>query len=217
MLIIECSDSLGNIMSYKKLFQSIGLIVCLNLLTACTVTDLDAEGNPIIPKDPNAVVSFADFTLPEVADQLWLPKVFPEATQDFTSWESIKSQLDNQKITSKQSFFVRLEGTIDSVELGKMKGVIKLNVDDTDIDLQVGRIIKGNAIRDASKYVLFDDFKNQIRFAQISRELNNLAMASIGEPDASWVGEKATVIAAITIDQNVISDAVPMQITRGGK
>ncbi len=204
-------------MSYKKLFHCIGLIACLNLLTACTVTDLDAEGNPIIPKDPNAVVSFADFTLSEVADQLWQPKILPEATQAFTPWESIKSQLDTQQINTKQSFFVRLDGTIDSVELGKMRGVITLRVGDTDIDLQVGRIIKGNAIRDASQYVLFDDFKNQIRFAQISREFNNRAMAAIGEPDASWVGETASVIAAITIDQNVISDAVPIQITRGGK
>ncbi|MBU1294932.1 MAG: DUF2291 family protein [Gammaproteobacteria bacterium] len=204
-------------MSYKKIFQFIGLIACLNLLTACTVTDLDADGNPIIPKNPNAAVSFADFTLSEVADQLWEPKVFPEATQEFTPWESIKSQLDAQQIDTKQSFFVRLDGTIESVDLGKMRGAITIKVGDTNIDLQVGRIIKGNAIRDASKYVLFDDFKNQIRFAQISREFNNRAMASVGEPDSSWVGEKATVIAAITIDQNTISDAVPIQITRGGK
>jgi predicted lipoprotein len=204
-------------MSYKKLFQFIGLITCLSLLSACTVTDLDADGNPIIPKDPNAKISFADFTLPEVADQLWEPKVFPEATQEFTSWESIKSQIDAQEITTKQSFFVRLDGTVKSVDMGKMKGLITMNVGDTDIMLQVGRIIKGNAIRDASKYVVFDDFKNQIRFAQISRQFNNRAMASIGKPDPSWAGKKATVIAAITVDQNTIKDAVPMQISFGGK
>ncbi|NVK74768.1 MAG: DUF2291 family protein [Oceanospirillaceae bacterium] len=204
-------------MSYKKFFQFIGLIACLSLLSACTVTDLDAEGNPIIPKDPNAKISFADFTLPEVADQLWEPKVFPEATKEFTPWESIKSQLDAQQIVNKQSFFVRLDGTIENVNLGKMKGVITINLGDTKIDLQVGRIIKGNAIRDASKYVVFDDFKNQIRFAQISREFNNRAMESIGKPDPSWAGKKATVIAAITVDQNIIKDAVPMQISFGGK
>lgn len=204
-------------MSYKKLFPFIGLIACLSLLTACTVTDLDADGNPIIPKDPNAVVSFADFTLSEVADQLWEPKILPEATQEFTPWENIKPQLDTQQINTKQSFFVRLDGTIENVKSGKVRGEITIKVGDTNIDLQVGRIIKGNAIRDASKYVLFDDFKNQIRFAQISREFNNRAMASIGEPDSGWVGKKAMVIAAITIDKNTISDAVPMKITIGGK
>ena len=204
-------------MSYKKYFQFIGLILCLNFLAACTVTELDADGNPILPKDPNAIVSFQDFTLSEVADQLWQPKVFPEATQDFVSWDSIKSQLDAQQIITKQSYFVRLNGTVESVDLGRIKGIIKLKVGDTRIDLQVGRVIKGNSIRDASKYVLFDDFKNQIRFAQISREFNSRAMLLVGKPDSSWVSEDISVIAAITIDQNTIRDAVPIQITRGGQ
>ncbi|MGO3408744.1 DUF2291 family protein [Marinomonas sp.] len=202
-------------MSFKNLFHSLGLLLSLCLLTACTVTDLDENGNPIIPKGPNAVVGYEHLSLSEVADMLWAPKVLPEAKTDFVSWDHIKSQLDAQQITEKNSVFVRLNGVIDAVELGKHRGVIRLNLGDRSVDLQVGRIIKGNAIRDASKFVLFDDFKNQIRFAQISRELNKRAMTTTGTPEESWVGQKATVIAAITISDNRIRDAVPIQVNLG--
>lgn len=204
-------------MLYKKTLPFVGLIVCLLSLSACTVTDLDKNGNPIIPKDPNAVVTNSSLTLSQIADKLWAPKVLPEATQDFVSWDSIKSQIIDQKMIKKRSVFVKLTGTIAKVDTSKLKGFIQLNVGGTPIDLQVGRIIRGNSIRDASKYVLFSNFENQIRFAQISRELNNRALASIGKPDPAWVGQKATVIAAITIEENTISGGVPIQMTLGGK
>ncbi|VTR36930.1 Uncharacterised protein [Serratia fonticola] len=44
-------------MSLKQ--WGVGLLCCSTLLlTACRVVDLDESGNPVIPPDPNAKVSF---------------------------------------------------------------------------------------------------------------------------------------------------------------
>ena len=43
------------------------------------------------------------------------------------------------------------------------------------VDLQIGPVIFGTALRDSLPFVHFGDFVNQIQFAQISRALNDAA------------------------------------------
>ena len=64
---------------------------------------------------------------------------------------------------------------------------------------------------------MFDDFKNQIRLAQIPRELNTRAITGANVPDDTWVGQPVSVIAAVTMDKGTVRDAVPIQIERSGE
>ena len=41
------------------------------LLTACTVVDLDENGKPVLPADPNAKPSFDHLTPQQIAQQTW--------------------------------------------------------------------------------------------------------------------------------------------------
>ena len=43
------------------------------------------------------------------------------------------------------------------------------------VDLQIGPVIFGTALRDSLPFIHFGDFVNQIQFAQVSRALNDLA------------------------------------------
>jgi predicted lipoprotein len=43
------------------------------------------------------------------------------------------------------------------------------------VDLQIGPVIFGTALRDSLPFIHFGDFVNQIQFAQISRALNDVA------------------------------------------
>ena len=43
------------------------------------------------------------------------------------------------------------------------------------VDLQIGPVIFGTALRDSLPFIHFGDFVNQIQFAQISRALNDAA------------------------------------------
>lgn len=44
-------------MWFSALSKAGGLLVISTVLVACTVVDLDENGKPILPVDPNAVVS----------------------------------------------------------------------------------------------------------------------------------------------------------------
>ncbi|MCM2972377.1 DUF2291 family protein [Larsenimonas suaedae] len=201
-------------MRLNSIARLAGVVLCLHLLSACTVTDLDEDGNPIIPADPNAKVSYEHMSLSEVADTLWAPKILPEAQTEFVEWEALKPRLEAGGDADATSAFVHFDGVIEAVDTSKIRGSVTLKVDDRSIELQTGRIVRGNAIRDASTHVPFDDFKNQIRFAQISREFNTRAIEGANVPDESWVGAPVSVIAAVTLDQGKMRDAVPIQIER---
>jgi len=45
------------------------------LLTACTVVDLDENGKPVLPADPNAKPSFDHLTPQQIAQQTWQSRV----------------------------------------------------------------------------------------------------------------------------------------------
>ncbi|MCX2524273.1 DUF2291 family protein [Larsenimonas rhizosphaerae] len=204
-------------MRYNSLFRLLGLVFCLHLLSACTVTDLDDDGNPIIPADPNAPASYEHLSLSEVADTLWAPRILPEARDEAIDWPTLMARLAAPGDGTATSVFVHFDGVVERVDTSRIRGSVTVKVDDQDVVLQTGRIVRGNAIRDASRYVVFDDFKNQIRFAQISRELNSRAIEGAGALDESWQGQPVSVIAAITFDHGTLRDAVPIQIERSGE
>ena len=56
------------------------LVGCATLLlTACTVVDLDENGKPIIPADPQAKASFDNQTPDQMAQQTWQSRVLEAA------------------------------------------------------------------------------------------------------------------------------------------
>jgi predicted lipoprotein len=50
------------------------------LLTACTVVDLDENGKPMLPADPNAKASFDNQTPQQIAQQTWQSRVLTPRT-----------------------------------------------------------------------------------------------------------------------------------------
>ncbi|MCS5874004.1 hypothetical protein LN650_23670 [Klebsiella pneumoniae subsp. pneumoniae] len=83
------------------------------MLTACTVVDLDENGKPVLPADPNAKPSFDHLT--PAADQrnkAWQSRVIDAANQhalDATALEKVRQASG----ATPQSVFVRLSSRSD--------------------------------------------------------------------------------------------------------
>ncbi|HHL2558251.1 TPA: DUF2291 family protein [Yersinia enterocolitica] len=201
-------------MWFSALSKAGGLLVISTVLVACTVVDLDENGKPILPVDPNAVVS--DYNQPpdKVAATIWVSKVMPFANSNALSWQQVKQQ--NQPATGKnsQSHFVRFNGKVVAVETEGREGAIRVAVEGDEQVLQLGPIVKGNAIRDASTFIRFEDFKNQVQYAQLSKALSKRALQDVTTPDASWVGQQVEVLAAVTVAPSGLSNAVPLSLNK---
>lgn len=181
------------------------------LLTACTVVDLDENGKPILPADPNAKHSFDNLTPQQVAQQTWQTRVIDAANQQALDASSLESKLTASG-EKPESYFVHLTTAVTEVNLSderEQKFTVSLN--GKPLIIQVGPVIKGNAIRDATGFV-FEDFTNQVQFAQLSRVYNREAVKQLPKIDSSWVGKTVNVRFAVTLSNGSAQNAAALEL-----
>ena len=189
--------------------------MALLLLSACTVVDLDSDGKPIIPADPSAKPDFSNETPQQIAQNYWKPKILPAAHSQALDWAALKQAQGQLSGTQNKSVYSKFTGTVTALDTEGLERKLTLNVNGEKVTLQLGPILRGNAVRDAAGFIRFEDFKNQVQFAQVARALNKLALSSLPPLDAGWVGQPVTVLAAFTLSHDSIDDGVVLEIKRG--
>ena len=90
------------------------------------------------------------------------------------------------------SFAVEGSGVVTALNTESRAGTASVDVQtDTgpkSVTLQIGPVVRGNAIRDSLPFIGFQDFINQIEFAQAGRALTDRAMAGIKPAVAALKG-----------------------------
>ncbi|MFO3903192.1 DUF2291 family protein [Enterobacter hormaechei] len=181
------------------------------LLTACTVVDLDENGKPIMPADPNAKASFDNQTPQQIAQQTWQPRILDAAKSHALDASALSTQLKTPS-DNAQSVFVRLSGKVERVEASNAnEQKLVMTVNGQPLAIQVGPVMRGNAIRDAAGF-RFDEFTNQVQYAQLSRALNREAVKHLPKVDDSWSGKNATLLFATTLTGGKVGDAAALDL-----
>lgn len=181
------------------------------LLTACTVVDLDDNGKPILPADPNAKQGFDNLTPQQIAQQTWKTRVIDTANQRALDSNALEDQMKSSGSTPV-SFFVHLSSTVTEVDMSNNREQkLTFDVNDRPITIQIGPVIRGNAIRDATGFK-FEDFTNQVQFAQLSRAYNREAVKELPKIDSQWVGKKVNVLFAVTLSNGTAQDAAALEL-----
>lgn len=181
------------------------------LLTACTVVDLDENGKPIMPADPNAKASFDNLTPQQIAQQTWQERVIDAAHKHALDATALTTQLKTTN-DKPHSVFVDLTSQVERVDVSnEREQKLVMTFNGKPLEIQMGPVIRGNAIRDATGFK-FEDFTNQVQFAQLSRAYNREAVKNLPKIDASWAGKPATVVMAVTINAGQTEDAVALEL-----
>jgi predicted lipoprotein len=83
------------------------------------------------------------------------------------------------------TFAVSGKGTVKALSSGSKHALMTVSVGDggqaAEVTLQVGPVVFGTAIRDALPFIAFGDFVNQIQYAEVSRALNDRAVAAVSK------------------------------------
>ena len=187
----------------KKIFWL--LSGCLALV-GCEVVELDADSRPIIPMSEEEAAAIRNMQPKDIAEKLWA-NVLQDAKANVVTLDELGDKAQDGK-----SYFVQIQGTIARIDeqSGSVNLVVKTQ--NPEIPIQIGTIVRGNAIRDASSLFGFDQFKNQIQFARLSKELSRKAIASVDKPEQSAVGKPVEILAALTWKNERAVDAVPLEI-----
>lgn len=123
----------------------------------------------------------------QVAD-LWDSKVIPFLQQRAGTFQEVsalsKSDLNaaaakyghkEKDGTAPWTFAAKVSGTIVKAETKSRAAYLEADVDGDgkgDVRIQIGPVIKGTAIRDSLDFVNFNEFKNQIQWAEFGKAFN---------------------------------------------
>jgi predicted lipoprotein len=177
-----------------------------------------------------------EFDANAYVDKLWTAKVLPDFRSRAVDLDALLQQVAQDPDKAGQAhghragdgnpwtFEIKGEGKITAVDAASRHAIVSVEVQTASgarkVDLQVGPVVFGTALRDALSFIQFGDFVNQIQYAQVSRALNDRASRDVRESfdfkDA--VGKTVVFYAAAVLSGDTIS-ATPVIIeqAKGGK
>jgi predicted lipoprotein len=126
---------------------------------------------------------------------------------------------------ARRALFVRVTGTLVAVDRQSRVGLARLRPADEpagEAVVQIGPVIRGTAVRDAARFIRFNDFSNQFEFAAVSNALHARLLRDVVAPVEfdRLVGQSLTVLGATTVQagapRGTPVDIVPIQIVTGG-
>ncbi|AKI00960.1 putative periplasmic lipoprotein [Hoeflea sp. IMCC20628] len=100
------------------------------------------------------------------------------------------------------NFAVADTGVIVSAKLDTRARVADLDIDGdgaADLTVQLGPVIRGNALRDIAPFYNFDDFRDQIEFAKLGRALNDRISAMLQLPEGDLIGRSMTFTGVVPL------------------
>ncbi|HEY5777548.1 MAG TPA: DUF2291 domain-containing protein [Terrimicrobiaceae bacterium] len=151
----------------------------------------------------------------QYADKVWESKVLStiqEKAQDIAKIlpeiradpGSAGQKYGRRESTNPYSYMVKGTGKVIEVHTESQAGTIIVEIPGLDerIALQIGPVVRGTGLRDATGAAPFDQFSNQLDYADVSKELNSRAVrtafASIDPSTLS--GKTITFFGAFTFD-----------------
>jgi predicted lipoprotein len=173
---------------------AVGLL-CAGLLVGCdlaTVRQLDpATGKAILPEATQA------FDAASFVTESWDARILPTIRERAVDLATLNRERAADSAGAAQrygtgagsgraSFLVTGLARVVEVDTTSRSGVARLDLEPADgtvdAELQVGPVFRGTALRDALPFIRFDDFKNQMEYASVSRLLHERVGASVLPP-----------------------------------
>ena len=166
-------------------------------------------------------------------DSMWSAKLVPaiveSAVDARTLLEAMSVSMDDAKRKYGRNanggawyFNVKGEGAVLAVETSSRNGLLEVSVGKQDrrpdVSIQIGPVLRGSALRDSTGLITFDNFVNQLQFADVADGLNNKAeqtvLSSLEKNDL--VGKTIRFAGSFegeTAAQPLIKNVVPVQLT----
>ena len=177
-----------------------------------------------------------EFNANAYVDKIWTSKVLPDFRSRAIEVDALLQQAAQDPDKAGQAhghragdgnpwtFEIKGEGKITAIDAASRHAILTVEVQAAPgarkINLQVGPVVFGTALRDALSFIQFGDFVNQIQYAQVSRALNDRASKGVRESfdPKDAVGKTVVFYAAAVLSGDTIT-ATPVIIepAKGGK
>ena len=161
-------------------------------------------------------------------ENIWISKIIPTISKEaeeitfildelFKNKEVTEEKYGGRSGTGSYSFMIKGKGEVISLNTASRVGTLSIKLEkqyDSEIFITLGPVIKKDSIRDAVKFIKFNDFVNQLDFADVSRIIKVRVLNEIIGPLKlkEIVGKKINYEVAITFDRKDIIYITPTKI-----
>ena len=150
-------------------------------------------------------------------ENIWKTKIIPTVSNEaeeitfildelFENKEVAEEKYGGRSGTGSYSFMIKGTGNVTSLNTASRVGTLSIELPkkyDSEIFITLGPVIKKDSIRDSVKFIQFNDFVNQLDFADVSRIIKTRVLNEIIGPLnlKEIVGKKINFEGAITFDR----------------
>lgn len=193
----------------SRCVKALWAVACVVAVAGCKIVH-EGDKAAIDPSDPN------NFNAKTYVASFWDAKAVPfYRNQSHPILDVLDAIAKDKDAAGRQfghrataggtpwTFAVAGEGTIKAMTSGTRHGEMTIVMGPSDhpveATLQVGPVIFGTGLRDALPFIAFGDFVNQIQYAEVSRAINDRAVAVMAKAldPAPQVGGKVSFTGAM--------------------
>jgi len=119
-------------------------------------------------------------------------------------------------------FIVKGTGQVAAVDVHSQVGLAQIDIAPfdrrPDVSIQLGPVLRGTSLRDATGIVRFTDFVNQLQFADVANELNDRVLKQVLAPldKAKLAGRTVSFVGTLAAEpksQPPLHELIPIQLT----
>lgn len=165
-------------------------------------------------------------------ESIWQSKAVPELAEKAVDLKEFLTQSkgDLKTLADKHgkysmgssgelNYVVKGTAEVVKVDQSKKAGVMDVRLQGYDgpeaIQLQVGSVFKGSAVRDSLSFIKYEDYKNQVQWASVSQSIHAVIQKQVLDPlnVASLTGKTVEFVGCFTVDGNDKLLITPVQMT----
>lgn len=180
-------------------------------ISGCTIVQNAPDGEKAIAADASGDDARTAMRIEDTFDSVLLPYVRDHATPMPELRSALSEGVDaaGAKLGRRGSgegaawnFPISGTGRIVAAKLDTRARTIGLDADGdgvADVTVQLGPVIKGSSLRDMSPFYDYDDFRDQIEFAKLSRAINDRISGLIEVPEGDLMGQMAGYVGVVSL------------------
>jgi predicted lipoprotein len=206
------------------------LLASLLTLTACKPWTI----RPIESKEQKPAAAAREFNADAYVDSIWESKLVPLVIEKAVDLSTLLSAFDADLEAARKQyssgdaggtahFIVKGEGRVSRVNASSQNRTVALSLPNyqgkAEVVLQVGPVFRGTALRDAIGFIQFNQFVNQLQFADVGNKLNDrVATAVVKDFDlATAQGQQLGFYGAFTLSDRSKIVITPVKLEAGGQ
>jgi predicted lipoprotein len=167
----------------KKLLAMAAFVLLAGACKLWTIRPIESTGQ-------KPAAASQTFNVAGYVDSIWESKVVPLVNEKSVELATLLAALEADEAATKKQygsgdngshFLVKGTGRVRRVETASQNRTLALALPNhkAEVLIQVGPVFRGTALRDAVGFIQFNQFVNQLQFADVASQLHERVTASV--------------------------------------